>query len=87
MKAPRAATGECGMGEIMEYEPSGMTTKSDPRDRIKSDHIKPNPTKKTEPPGSRRGPLDQNWRGRASIWVELVGGEEVLNGCMGKSKA
>src|SRR5712664_4110353 len=25
-------------------------------------------------------PLDQDWRGRNSIWVEGVGGEDVLNG-------
>ena len=30
--------------------------------------------------GLRLKPLDQSWRGRNSIWVEGVGGEDVLNG-------
>ncbi len=51
--------------------------------RIKSDQIRPNQTKsdeKMDQPGSRRKPLDQDWRGRASISVARVGCGEMLNG-------
>ncbi len=47
---------------------------------ITSDQIRPNPTEKTVRPRSRRRPLDQNWRGRTSIWIEFVGCGEMLNG-------
>src|SRR5713101_5135290 len=32
-------------------------------------------------------PLDQDWRGRTSIWVTRVGWGEMLNGWMGRPKA
>jgi hypothetical protein len=72
-----AAHGHWGMRNARNDE---KRTKSDQVNRIKSDQIKPNPTKKSVQPGSRRGPLDQNWRGRNSIWVERVGCEEVVTG-------
>src|SRR5712664_1802863 len=37
--------------------------------------------------GLRRKPLDQDWRGRNSIWVEGVGCEEVVTECMSEPKA
>jgi hypothetical protein len=49
-------------------------------DPITSDQIKPNPTKKTVQPGSRRGPMDQNRRGPTSISVKGVGRGEMPNG-------
>ncbi len=37
--------------------------------------------------GLRRKPLDQNWRGRNSIWVEGVGCGEVVTECISEPKA
>ena len=73
-----AAIADCEMQEMMKNEPSRIRgIESNPS---KSDQIKPNPTKKRSQRGSRRRPLDQNWGGQNSSWVERVGGEEVLNG-------
>src|SRR2546427_62582 len=37
--------------------------------------------------GLRRKPLDQDWRGRNSIWVEGVGCGEVVTECISEPKA
>ncbi len=63
------------MGEMMKNESNRIRgIASNP---TKSNQIQP---KKMDQPGSRRGPLDQNWHGRTSIWVERVGYEEVVTG-------
>src|SRR6266851_218496 len=82
MKALRAATGGATRGHRrMRYGRNDEErTKSDQVNRIKSDQIKPNPTKKNGQPGSRRGPLDQNWRGRTSMSVERVACRQMPNG-------
>jgi len=52
--------------------------------QTKSDQIRP---KKTVRPGSRRRPLGQNWRERASISVACVGCGEMPAGWMGRPTA
>src|SRR5260370_40916946 len=76
MKALRAATGGVREGRrqkaegIMKRRALGAANGGDRGGQEGSRSIKPNPTKsnqirpkKTVQTGSRRGPLDQNWRG------------------------
>src|SRR5216684_1853408 len=80
----RTATGEGERDEMMKNEPSRLRSiKPNPTksnqirpNQTKSDQIKPNQTGSRRVKGnsrSRRRPLDQDRRGRTSIWVERVG--------------